>query len=70
MIKSIGLKNELPIRLELDNKGTIDVIVNGRTKHIQYNYIWFGDMQEKEIVDMQWVKGDNNEIDIQIRNVV
>ena len=73
LLESIGLQVELPMKLEMDNKGAVDLMhsfsVNGRTKHIEYRYLWLRNLQEEKIIDVQWVKGDENETDIQTKNV-
>ena len=73
VLESIGLQVELPMKLEIDNKGAVDLThnfsVNGRTKHIEYRYLWLRDMQEQNIIDVQWVHGEENETDIQTKNV-
>ena len=43
--------------------------VSGRTKHIQYRYLWLRDMQEQGLINVQWIKGEENETDIQTKNV-
>ena len=73
LLESIGLKVELPMKLEMDNKGAVDLMhsisVSGRTKHIEYRYLWLRDMQEQNIIDVQWLQGNENETDIQTKNV-
>ena len=67
------MKVKLPMLLEIDNKGVVDLIhsfsVSGRTKHIQYRYLWLRDMQEQGLINVQWIKGEKNETDIQTKNV-
>ena len=61
------------MKLEMDNKGAVDLMhsfsISGRTKHIEYRYLWLSNLQEQNIIDVQWVKGDENETDIQTKNV-
>ena len=56
------------MKLEMDNKGAVDLMhsfsISGRTKHIEYRYLWLSNLQEQNIIDVQWVKGDENETDI------
>ena len=68
ILESIGCKVKLPMLLEIDNKGVVDLThsfsVSGRTKHIQYRYLWLRDMQEQGMINVQWIKGEKNETDI------
>jgi hypothetical protein len=52
VLKSIGLKVELPIKLYIDNSGCIDFICNwssgGRTRHMETRMFWLRELKEEE----------------------
>ena len=73
IVESIVLKVELPMRLEIDNMGTVDIAPKcssgGKTKHMEIRMLWLSELQEKGILDVKWIRGDDNETDIQTKNV-
>ena len=73
IVESVGLKVKLPMRLEIDNRGAVDMAQNcssgGRTKHMEIRMLWLSELQEKGILDVKWIRGDDNEADIQTKNV-
>ena len=44
-------------------------VCNGRTKHMQVREIWLDELKEKSIIKVKWISGDDNETDIQTKNV-
>ena len=72
IIESMKLEVELPMRLEIDNQGAVDLVhnfsVGGRTKHMEIRLLWKRELKEKGVLDVQWISGDNNETDIQTKN--
>ena len=72
ILESMGLEMELPMRLEIDNKGAVDLVhnfsVGGRTKHMEIRLLWMRELKGKGILDVQWISGDDNETDIQTKN--
>lgn len=60
---------ELPIKLEVDNQGTVDmaqnVTVGGRTKYMKIMILSLRELQEKGILNVKWVNGYDNEVYIQ-----
>ena len=72
IIESMKLEVELPMRLEIDNQGDVDLVhnflVGGRTKHVEIRLLWMRELKEKGVLDIQWISGDNNEMDIQTKN--
>ena len=65
IVESIDCKVKLSMLLEIDNKGVVDLIhsfsVSGRTKHIQYIYLWLRDTQEQGLINFQSNEGEDNE---------
>ena len=60
---------KLPIKLEVDNQGTVDmaqnVTVGGRTKYMKIMILSLRELQEKGILNAKWVNGYDNEVYIQ-----
>jgi hypothetical protein len=52
-----GIKNKLPMNVELDNKGTKDIInswsVGGRTIQVGVRFVFL--RIENEIIEIQWI---------------
>ena len=48
ILESMGLETELPMRLEIDNKGAVDLVhnfsVGGRTKHMEIRLLWMREL--------------------------
>ena len=57
IVESIGCKVILPKLLDIDNKGVVELAnsfsPSGRTRHIQYRYLWLRDMQKQGLIDAQ-----------------
>ena len=53
IIESMGLEVKLPMRLEIDNKGAVDLVhnfsVGGRTKHMEIRLLWMRELKGKEL---------------------
>ena len=56
------------MRLEIDNRGAVDMAQNcssgGRTKHMEIRMLWLSELQEKGILDVRWIREEDNETDI------
>jgi hypothetical protein len=54
-LESIGLKVTLPMLLEVENKGEVDLIINwnfgGRTRHIDVLYYFIRELKEAGILN-------------------
>jgi hypothetical protein len=52
MLESVGLQVQLPIKLNIDNSGCIDLICNwssgGRTRHMETRMFWLRELKEEE----------------------
>ena len=73
VLNSINLEVELPMILEIDNQGGVDMAkrraCNGRTKHMQIREMWLSELSEKGIIQVKWISGDDNETDMQTKNL-
>jgi hypothetical protein len=72
-LESIGLKVELPMVLEMDNKGAIDLInsfsVGGRTRHIDVKQCFLRELKEAKVLVVKWIAGSENEADMFTKNL-
>ena len=72
IMESLELKVKLPMILEVDNKGTVDLInnwsVGGRTRHVETRQLFLCGMKEQGVFQVKWVKGDENEVDMFTKN--
>ena len=73
IVKYVGLGVELPMVLEVDNRGTKDMDQNFassvRTKYMEVVMLWLGELPEKGILGIRWIKWVDNETEIQRKNV-
>lgn len=73
LLTSVGLKVELPMILEMDNKGAVDLAnnwrVGGRTRHVDVRNHFLRDLKDKGILIIRHVSGDDNDSDIFTKNV-
>ncbi len=73
MLESIGLKVELPMILEMDNKGAVDLVnsfsVGGCTQHIEVKQCFLQELKEAKVLVVKWIPGSENEADIFTKNL-
>jgi len=73
VIESIGLKVKLPMRLEMDNKGAVDLANNwsigGRTRHIGTKIEFLRMHKENGVLEVIWMPGKDNEADMFTKNL-
>ena len=73
LLVSLGLKVKLPMLLEMDNKGAVDLAnnwsVGGRTRHVDVHNYFLRDLKDEGILRIQHVPGDDNDADIFTKNV-
>ena len=73
ILESMGLKVALPMKLEIDNKGAVDLInnwsVGGRTRHVETRQLFLRGLKEQGIFQITWVSGDDNEADLFTKNL-
>ena len=72
VLESMELKLELPMIVECDNKGTVD-LVNGHqsaggTKHIDVRLLFVRELKEEGIIKVRWIPTGLNEADILTKN--
>ena len=69
----LGLKVKLPMVLEMDNKGAVDLANNwsmgGRTRHVDVRNYFLRDLKDEGILAIRFVPGDDNDADIFTKNV-
>lgn len=73
LLESMGLEVELPMILEMDNIGAIDLSNNwsmgGRTKHIDVRFHWLRELKLQGILQIVWISSDDNTADIHTKNL-
>ena len=72
VLESMGLTVELPMKLQCDNKGAVDLInghsVGGNTKHIDVRILHVRDYKDKGVIAVEWIPTDKNESDMCTKN--
>ena len=72
LLTYMGLSVELPMILEMDNQGAIDIVNNwsssGRTRHMDLRMKYLREMKEANIIRCIWCPGKNNEADTLTKN--
>ena len=73
LVESIGLQVELPMIMEIDNKGAIDLANNwsatGRTKHVDVRHHFLRDLKEEGIIKFKWISTKENSSDLFTKNL-
>ncbi len=71
IITSLGLKVELPMVLEMDNKGAVDLAKNysvgGRTRHVDVKFFFLRELKEQGLLVIKHVPGEQNDMEISRR---
>ena len=74
IMEALELKVKLLIILEVDNKGTVDLInswsVGGRTRHVDTRQLFLSGMKDQGVLQVKWVKGEENEVDMFTKNLL
>jgi hypothetical protein len=69
----IGLKVKLPMKLEINNKGAVDLInsfsVGGRTHHINVKQCFLRELKEVKQLVVNWIPGSENSTDTFTKNL-
>jgi hypothetical protein len=64
IVKSMGLQVELPMLLEIGNKGVKDPInnwsVRGRLRHIEVKHVFLRELKEQGLVVVKWLGGQHS----------
>ncbi len=73
LIELIGLKIKLPMKLEINNKGKVDLInsfsVGGCTRHIDINQCFLRELKEAKQLVVDWIPGLENNADMFTKNL-
>ena len=73
VVTSLGIDVELPMLLEIDNKGAVDLAnnwsVGGRTRHVDVRNHFLRELKERGMLVIKHVPGVDNEADIYTKNV-
>ena len=73
LLGAIGLKVELPMVLEMDNKGAVDMAnnwsVGGRSRHVDVRNHFLRQCKEDGLLVIRFVPGADNDSDILTKNV-
>jgi hypothetical protein len=73
LLELIGLRVQLPIVLEIDNRGTVDLInsfsVGGRTGHIDVKQCFLRELKESKQMIVEWIPGSENNVDMFMKNL-
>jgi hypothetical protein len=72
ILESMGLKVKLPMILEMDNKGAVDLANNGsiggRSRHVDVRQCFLRELKESKVIDIHWIKGLENNTDAFTKN--
>lgn len=73
VLESMQLQVELPMILEVDNRGCVDLAnswsVGGRTRHIDVRQNFLRELKEQGTIKVQWIPGDKNDADLFTKNL-
>ena len=73
LLREMNLTVELPMILECDNQGAIDLCNNwssgGRTRHIDVRLKFLREMKEANVIRMIWRCSEDNEADVLTKNL-
>jgi hypothetical protein len=72
IIESMELKVELPMIIQCDNKGAVDLVnghsIGGNSKHIDVRILHVRDYKDKGVIKVEWISTKDNEADMQTKN--
>ena len=73
LLQSIGLEVELPMILEMDNKGLEDLVKNwsvgGRTRHVDVRNHCLRELKDMGLIQCRHVPGPEHAADIFTKNI-
>jgi hypothetical protein len=73
IIKSLGLNVQLPMILEVDNKGAVDLVnnysVGWRTRHMETRQYFLRQLKEENVIKVIWTPGELNRSDLYTRDL-
>ena len=72
VLMSMKLKVELPMKVEVDNRGAVDLVngwsCSGGTKHMDVRLMFLRELKENKIIEVIWQPTADNEADIFTKN--
>jgi hypothetical protein len=72
-LESLGLQVKLPMVLEMDNKGAVDLFngwsVSGNTRHISTRICFIRELKEAGTLNIKWCPGASNAADLFTKNL-
>jgi hypothetical protein len=72
ILKSLGLKVQLPMVLEMDNKGAVNLAnswsVGGRTRHVDVRMYFLRELKDDGLLVIRHISGDDNDAGIFTKN--
>jgi hypothetical protein len=73
LLELIGLRVQLPMVLEIDTRGAVDLInsfsVGGRTRHIDIKQCFLQELKESKQLIVEWIPGSENNADMFTKNL-
>jgi len=73
-MESLELNVELPMVLEMDNSGTVDISnswsVGGRTRHVDIRNSFLRELKDQGMLVIKHIPGDSNDANIFTKNVM
>ena len=73
IIESLELRVKKPMKLYVDNKGAHDITHNwsigSRTRHVDVRMHFFRELKEENIIEVNWIPGDENPSDLLTKNL-
>ncbi len=73
MLESIGFQAQLPVMLEVDNKGAVDLAnnwnVGGHTRHIDVCQTFLHNLKEEGKLLVKWLPGKDNNTGLFTKNL-
>jgi hypothetical protein len=73
LLESIGLQIELPMILEVDNRGAVGLANNwsigGRTRHVDARLHFLRELKEQGLLMTQWLSGEEMSSDLLTKNL-
>ena len=73
LLESVGLQVELPMILEINNQGVVDLTTNwsagGRTRHVDIRHNFIRELKENGILLVKWIPGPSNDSNLHVENL-
>jgi hypothetical protein len=73
IIESLGFQVQLPMILEVVNKGAVDLVnnysVGGQTRHVETRNYFLRQLKEDNIIKVIWTPGELNSSDLYTKNL-